>query len=287
MDILHPIRQKTWGVAAVINFWLGGMSAAAYIFFGIAAVFGEGPGRADMHFLLLIFILMGIGFLLIALHAGRPDRAFCALVRFRSSWMSRETVAAIIFFASASLNHIHPHQILVWLSSISALFFVLSQSMMPYKSLGIGGWRVLAVPFIFTLSSLISGYGLVLLSAPLTMGVQSDCTRITAIALIALNAVIWFGYVRLSKVSPPESISILRKWSNLILVMAVSMFLPFFLLLICTYRIYWGDADHSFFQICDFYVGMAVIAGAFLQKYFVIAQAGWWRPLRLGIDSHV
>ena len=284
MDIVQPTRQTKWGIAAVMNFWLGGMSTAAYILFFAAHALFCRQYNVTADFLFLTFFLMATGFLLVALHAGRPGRAGFAGSRFRSSWMARETVAGFIFFLAAVLNLFFPHTFLSWLSLLSAFLFLLSQSMMPYKSIGVGGWRVLAVPVLFTILSFSSGVGLILLSVRSPLAASFDLLRIAGIFLIALNGVMWICYVYRSNVSPSESVSAFRKRQSLILVFGGGMLLPILLLLFVIYSGSTGKEEaHSVWRMCEALAGVALIGGAFLQKYYLIVHAGWWRPLRLGV----
>jgi DMSO reductase anchor subunit len=53
--------------------------------------------------LLLALVLIGIGLLSSVAHLGRPERAWRALSQWRSSWLSREGVAAVVTFPPAIL----------------------------------------------------------------------------------------------------------------------------------------------------------------------------------------
>lgn len=281
MDIIGSTRQTTWGLAAVINFWLGGMSAAAYVLMGAANVLLQGSFHVPANWRLLILILMTIGFICIALHAGKPSRALFAAYRLRSSWMARETAAAGIFIAAVVLSFAFPYLVIVWLTVIGALFFLLSQSMMPYRSLGIGSWGVTAVPILFTLSSFSSGAGLVLLAAP-RMGPDAlYLMRIIGMVGAIFNAAVWIHYVYRSPVSPPDSLSVLRRWQSQIMVVGGGMLLPVLLLIAGASAAGSPGGASWVWRACEVFAGATLSGGAFLQKYLVITRAGWWRPLRL------
>jgi hypothetical protein len=285
MDIIGPTRQKTWGLAAVVNFWLGGMSAAAYVLMGTVNVLLQGSFHVSGNWRLSILILMALGFICIALHAGRPGRALFAACRLRSSWMARETVAAGIFIAAVGLQFAFPDLIVAWLTVLGASFFLLSQSMMPYRSLGIGSWGVTVVPILFTLSSFSSGAGLVLLTAPRMGPDVLYLMRMIGLVSAVFNAASWIHYVYRAPVSPPDSLAVLRKWQSQVVVMGGGMLLPV-LLLIAGASVAGGAGEASWaWRACEVFAGAALSGGAFLQKYLVIAWAGWWRPLRLGVTA--
>lgn len=58
---------------------------------------------ASLAGLLLAFVLVGIGLLCSLGHLGKPQRAWRALSQWRSSWLSREGVAALSTFVPATL----------------------------------------------------------------------------------------------------------------------------------------------------------------------------------------
>ena len=73
-----------------------GMVAAA----GLLALFGALPDDPALAIaaLLLAMLLVSAGLLSSVAHLGRPERAWRALSQWRSSWLSREGVAAILSF---------------------------------------------------------------------------------------------------------------------------------------------------------------------------------------------
>lgn len=59
--------------------------------------------RFGLAALAIALVLIGIGLLSSTFHLGRPERAWRALSQWRSSWLSREGVAAILTFVPALL----------------------------------------------------------------------------------------------------------------------------------------------------------------------------------------
>ncbi len=72
---------------------------------GLAAAFGQLP--ADRGFavasVLVSYVLIVGGLLSSTFHLGHPERAWRALSQWRSSWLSREGVLAIVAFAPTGL----------------------------------------------------------------------------------------------------------------------------------------------------------------------------------------
>ena len=79
--------------------------------FGLMAVAaglsGLGGTRLDTRFVLAIgilaLVLAGLGLLSSLLHLGRPERAWRAVSQWRSSWLSREGVLALLTMPVAAL----------------------------------------------------------------------------------------------------------------------------------------------------------------------------------------
>jgi hypothetical protein len=199
--------------------------------------------------------------------------------------MARETIAGFGFLLAAGLNLIIPNLLFIWLALLAAVFFLISQSLMPYRSLGVGGWRAAAVPALFAAASFASGVGLVLLSPPLPMEAAIYLARIIGMPLAVLNAAIWVHYVYRSQVSPPESLFVLKQKQSLLLVLGGGMILPFSLILVVLYKTSIGNINFSLDRKLEMVAGVALMAGAFLQKYLIISKAGWYRALRLETDS--
>lgn len=95
---MHPAKSvilftTTSGAGAGLLIWLGVFGLAGRlspeIFFHIAA-FG------------LAFVLVTVGLLSSVFHLGHPERAWRALSQWRSSWLSREGVAALVTYPLAA-----------------------------------------------------------------------------------------------------------------------------------------------------------------------------------------
>jgi sulfite dehydrogenase (quinone) subunit SoeC len=81
-------------------------SGAGYGLLALTAVAGAGHGRAStvafaLTTLFIALALITTGLLSSTLHLGRPERAWRAFSQWRTSWLSREGVAAILTYPAA------------------------------------------------------------------------------------------------------------------------------------------------------------------------------------------
>jgi DMSO reductase anchor subunit len=121
----------------------------------------------------LALILVTFGLLISTLHLGRPERAWRALSQWKSSWLSREGIAAIATYGPAGVlglgwvfGAIVPGQIAVaaWLSVVGALVTLWCTGMI-YASLPtVRAWhQPLVAPFYIVLALATGGVLLTLL----------------------------------------------------------------------------------------------------------------------------
>lgn len=83
---------------------LSGMGYGLWFFIGCQTLLA-GPEVPQKHFagLLLGFLLVSVGLFSSTMHLGKPLRAWRAFSQWRSSWLSREGVLAIVCFIPASI----------------------------------------------------------------------------------------------------------------------------------------------------------------------------------------
>jgi DMSO reductase anchor subunit len=113
----------------------------------------------------LSFFLIISGLLASTIHLGHPKRAWSALSHWRSSWLSREGVAAIFTFIPLSVFFVSwiftSNKILIYNFLIMSSFFSLITVFCTakiYSSLkAIPAWNSPLVPIIYILNSLVLG----------------------------------------------------------------------------------------------------------------------------------
>lgn len=155
--------QKHWDARAALNFMLGGSGAGLLI----AAAFAYPTSRLP--------VLIGLGLIAAGLGAvwleiGKKLRALNVFFNPFTSWMTRESFAAVLVFALGTAALWHP-QLFLPLAAAAALAFVFCQGQILRASKGIPAWRAPQVVLLIVSTSLAEGAGLVLLftTAPLAL----------------------------------------------------------------------------------------------------------------------
>lgn len=145
-------------------------------------------------------LLVTAGFLSSLAHLGKPGRTWRALSQWRSSWMSREGVLALLAylpaFALVALLWLHGgHRLPAWaMPVVGALVVVCSLATvwatgMIYASLRtIPAWSMRAVPAIYLLFALGTGMSLLFLLAVARLGLEANAGM--AWALVAQGALL-------------------------------------------------------------------------------------------------
>ncbi|ABI57023.1 dimethyl sulfoxide reductase anchor subunit family protein [Alkalilimnicola ehrlichii MLHE-1] len=140
------------------------------------------------------FLLITVGLLLSTGHLANPRNAWRAFSRFRSSWLSREAVLAVLFYPVAALyllglllgdgvSHGPVTGLLGVLTVILALGTVLATGMIYACLPTIRAWHSSLTPINYLLMGLALG-GLLLVLVRGTGG--ADLTPVTALALLLL-----------------------------------------------------------------------------------------------------
>lgn len=152
-----------------------------------------------------------IGLASSTLHLGRPERAWRAFSQWRSSWLSREAVAAVASFVpiltTAVLYFIGSQYwaISAIIMSLAALFTVYCTSMIYASLRPIPAWSQLDVPVIFLVISVTSGVVLSYLVAVLAGGSSSVLAVIVVLLLIVTGVLKSRYWDRLAHIGLPAS----------------------------------------------------------------------------------
>ena len=178
---MHPAPSVIFftvfsGIGFGLLFWLGLDTTpptgwAAFIWFALAYIMAVG------------------GLLSSTFHLGRPERALKAFTQWRSSWLSREGIAAVatlitmalygaglVFFESA-------WQLLGWLGALGAIATVFTTSMIYTQMATVPRWKHWTTPALFLTLALGGG---ALLAAKITFAI------ILLIIAAGLQAYAWF-----------------------------------------------------------------------------------------------
>lgn len=153
---IAPRPQGDWDLRGTANFMFGGTGCGLMIVAGLSGPVGLEPRWP----VLVALVLIALGLLSVLAKIGRPLRAMNVLFNPRTSWMSREAVAAIPLFAlglgAAWLNS----PALALGAAAVALFYLYCQAKILQSCKGVPAWRAPLVAPLIMASGLAEGAGL-------------------------------------------------------------------------------------------------------------------------------
>lgn len=286
MEFIKSSRQNTWGWPAIANFILGGTGAGLYLnLYGIRFSGFECPPGFDSGILFCLSpLMMGLGFLAVALEAGRPWRARFSVLKVRRSWMSREALAAAGFWVAMILAYLEGHAFWWHFAAVAGLAFAMSQGFMVYRARGIPAWNHPAIPCLFITSAFATGAGLMLAilgarSTPLA----HQLPIIVALSAGVFEALLWVLYVWGSK--DPEfrrATASLRSRGAMIFHLGLLRILPIGILAVVGFQNHRLAGPHPIGLAAATAGWLALSAGA-TQKVAIIRQSGFFRPITLDL----
>ena len=282
LQLTKPVKQKIWGRPAAANFIMGGAGAGFYLVSFFQALVREGSASLfeSLPFGLISPLLISIGFLFLGIEAGRPLRGCFVFRHPRHSWISRETYACCIFIPSVLLDLLSPHPSIRLLAVIAALGLLISQGFIVYRARAVTAWNVPIIPILFLTSSLVSGYGLLLLLTALGGLYPDRSMSIIGLIFTGINLAIWFVYLFGSGsthfVSATQP---LRRSLSLILTAGLGHIIPLLLLLLLllpqTFII--GPSLSLIVAIS----GSLLLIGCIGQKAGIILSTGYLRAIEI------
>ena len=273
-EVVKPRKQHVWEWPAVANFVFGGMGAGLYI---LGVIFGMLGVTIRSSFEWLSPLIMVVGLSILAIEAGRPFRARFLYKHLQRSWMSREAVAAGLFVLFSLSGVAFSLDSLKIVALICALFFMISQGFILYRSVGIGAWNTKVVPFIFAATGFASGFGLItffiqdISNVALTLG--------TGLLLGTLSLILWLTYIFLPKEDFEPTAKALRRPKNLILSVGVGHILPLFLFVL---GLVLPESNSSLMLMLTYLAAVLLIIGMAMVKWQMIITGGYFRALKLG-----
>jgi len=152
----------------------------------------------------LSFFLISSGLIASTIHLGHPIRAWRALSQWRSSWLSREGVAAILTFAPLTLFYFFwifnnkPELIFIFLSISSFLSIItVFCTAKIYSSLkSIPSWHNPLVPIIYILNSLVLGLIInftILFNFGIKINIIANLILILCLVTLLIKLLYWYS----------------------------------------------------------------------------------------------
>ena len=182
----QPWVQRHWDLRAAANFALGGTGAGLLIASAVAVPVPGFPILAG-----LVLIAAGLGG--VWLEIGRKLRALHVFFNPKTSWMTRESFAAIVVFALGAGALVRPDPWLLSALALAAAGFVYCQARILHASKGIPAWRAPQVVPLIVTSALAEGAGAALLFETVPLALP-----LVGLAVVA-RAIAWLRYSRALK----------------------------------------------------------------------------------------
>jgi Fe-S-cluster-containing dehydrogenase component/DMSO reductase anchor subunit len=278
-DPANPLvgkRQKIWDWRAAMNWCFGGVGTGFAITGWLAYLLGMLPGPSLANVYAGAAMLMAIGLFFVSLKIGRPLRAWRAITRPQTSWMSRELYMAAVFFPAVLAGLIWEHALAFNVAGLAATGFLVCQAKILHMAKGIPAWRARLVPWMIFATGLLEGLGLAFIGAYFWSPVLAISSAAGfGIVMVAINAFLWFSYRNAAEKEgvPPLARQAIGRISLPLNV--VGHFLPFVFFVIG-----WTMAvePNLFLAIA----GAGAIVGGMGWKYSIIVLAGYHQGYSFG-----
>jgi phenylacetyl-CoA:acceptor oxidoreductase subunit 2 len=187
-----PWQQTQWDWRAAGNFICGGAGSGLIVF----SALGGAQGAPAAALLFAGLALIGLGLACVWAELGRPLRALNVFFHPKTSWMTREAIAATVLFpvglAAAAGAHLGIGEP-TWPAAVLALVFLYCQSRMLQAARGITAWsEPLSVPLLVG-TGLTEGAGLFWLAQP-WHGQGGIAAGLLFGVLLLARVAVWFAY---------------------------------------------------------------------------------------------
>ena len=177
----RPWVQRHWDLRAAANFMLGGTGAGLLVACAIAAPSPRLEIVAGL-------ILMGAGLTAVWLEIGRKLRALHVFFNPTTSWMTRESFAALVVLALGLGSLAHPEPWLLLALAVVAAVFIYCQARILRASKGIPAWRAPQIVPLIVTTALAEGAAAALLFETVPLALP-----LVGLALVA-RAFAWSRY---------------------------------------------------------------------------------------------
>jgi len=280
LQIVPPVRQRSWGWPAVLGLSLGGAGTGIYLIGSLFTILGCSISDRNqfVSFQILAPVLVCCGFLAQSVEAGRPKRTYRLFNLFSGSWMSIESFAGGIFIFTALGNWYFPSFVLYIVSVSAASIFMISQGFIVYRAAAVTAWNVWLIPVIFVTSGFMTACGLVLLNTRFYSTIDTLPIVIFLICIF-LNSIIWLLYLYWDHDDDfKEATWYLRRPVIVLVILGTGHLIPFILLLSI---VVFGTAENSFQLSAIFGVisGLFLVLGGANIKAGITLAAGYYRKI--------
>jgi len=197
---VSPKPQTSWDWRAAANFMAGGAGTGLFAATMLAGLFAPVIWGAAFAALALV----GAGLFCVLLEIGRRWRFLNVFRNARTSWMTREAMMAVPFFAFGGLSWLTGWVVLGWLGALFGLAFLYCQARILRAAKGIPAWRKPELVPLIVSTGLAEGTGLLGVVVATTTATGVPGLGMALAALVAARFVLWKRYRRaLGKTGAP------------------------------------------------------------------------------------
>ena len=182
----RPWRQTNWDWRAAANFMLGGTGAGLMITESFVQNNSPYP-------VMLALLLVAAGLGAVWLEIGRKLRAVNVFFNPFTSWMTRESFAALSLFVFSSFGLFFDSKAALVAAALAAFAFVYCQARILHGAKGIPAWRAPETVPLIVSTGFAEGAGLCLLFTT-----EDTALMLFALAVVA-RAIAWSRYRRAVK----------------------------------------------------------------------------------------
>jgi len=190
----NPWQQTQWDWRAAGNFICGGAGSGLIVLTALTGV--RGALAAVM--LIAGLALIGFGLAFVWAELGRPLRALHVFFNPRTSWMTREAIAATalfpVGFAAAAGAYLGVGAA-AWPAALLALAFLYCQSRMLQAARGVTAWHEPLTVALLVVTGLTEGAALFWLAQP-WHGQAGALSAALLAVLLLVRAAVWLAYRR-------------------------------------------------------------------------------------------
>src|SRR6202521_3124844 len=171
----------------------GGAGAGLFLLAALAGL----AGIPSYPLVAVALALVAAGFFLVWLEIGRPWRFINVLFYPRQSWMTRESMVALAFFALGLAAVWSGSRGLLAAAALAALGFLYCQARILAAAKGIPAWRAPRIVPLIVTTGLSEGAGLFLAATALVSPLEPMQTVAAAslAMLTAVRGVVWRAYL--------------------------------------------------------------------------------------------
>jgi len=282
-------RQTFWDWRAAMNWCFGGLSSGFVVVAWLAALTGAMP-MDDLRIVNVIGgAIMAVGLFFVWLKIGRRFRAWRAIARPHTSWMTRELYAVALFYLTVLIGLVAPHPLVFAATGVLALAFLVCQAKILHMAKGIPAWREPLVPWMIALTGLLEGaaaylvYDLVY-AGDLGSGAHALLIALTLV-LTAVTALVWGLYVDTAEEQgiPPLARAVLRR--TMLNLLTLGHGVPALLLIVAAVVGGFGLGDTTAQPLASlvFVAALLVVFGGLGWKYAMVVDAGYQQGYALGM----